>query len=166
MKSVTLKQVTLACWASIMLAAPLLATQASAMTANQTVLKEIKTVDATGQVQIDYVTADLVTPGEAVIYRVDYINDGTDPVTDFELTMPVPAEIRFSGVIDQGTSQRIVYSANNAQSFHALSGIVTTGNQGEMIPAVPEDITHIRWTIEGDMPAGTSGHVAFRGVLE
>ena len=143
-----------------------LSAQAQAMSATQSVLKEIRSVDPTGQVQLRYVTADLVTPGEVVVYRVDYQNDGTDPVTDFELTMPVPPQIRFSDVIDAAPSQTIVYSADGAESFHSLSDIVTRTDAGEIVPAQPEEITHIRWTMNGSMPTGAAGHVAFRGVLE
>lgn len=151
---------------ALVLAGLAFAAQAQAMSATQSVLKEVRTLDPTGDVSISYIAADLVTPGETVVYRVDYLNDGNEPVTDFELTMPVPSEILFSEVIETDTSQTVVYSADGGQSFYDLSELVMMTDFGEPRLAGPEDITHVRWTIHGNMVPETKGYVAFKGVLE
>jgi len=83
-----------------------------ALTAKQTVEKEVTRTLADGQVVTEQVEATLVVPGEKVIYTFDILNDEDQPVTDLVLAMPVPKEIRFiEGSADQEGAS-VLYSVD------------------------------------------------------
>lgn len=139
---------------------------AFALSATQTVLKEIRTEDAAGNVSVDYVDASLVTPGETVIYRLDYVNDADEPVTDMVLTMPVPVEVAFrDGSADRAGTQTL-YSADGGNSFSTRDALIVRRDDGSELRAEAADITHVRWIFSEPLAPGSSGDIAFAGLLK
>jgi len=136
-----------------------------ALTAKQTVEKEVTRTLADGQVVTEQVEATLVVPGEKVIYTFDILNDEDQPVTDLVLAMPVPKEIRFiEGSADQEGAS-VLYSVDNGQSFARREALSLRGNDGNSRAATSDDITHVQWKITGPIEAGQSDKVMFKGRL-
>lgn len=139
---------------------------ADALTATQKVQKEISVQQADGTTVTQLVSADQVTPGEKVVYTVDFLNDSTDPASDLVLAMPVPSDIRFL----EGTADRdgavVRYSVDGGLSFVERSALTLPAVGGGTRAATSDDITHIQWRIAGPVPVGASDAVTFKGRLK
>ena len=150
------------------LSAALLAfgTSAEALTATQKVEKEITVQQADGTSVTQRVSADQVTPGEKVVYTVDFLNDSTEPASDLVLAMPVPSDIRFL----EGSADRegavVRYSVDGGASFVERTALTLPAVGGGTRPANADDITHIQWRIAGPVPVGARDAVAFKGRLK
>ncbi|NNE57476.1 MAG: hypothetical protein HKN36_05160 [Hellea sp.] len=140
------------------------ATTASALTAKQIVQKEVVTTNANGEQTITYTDADRITPGERILYRLDYANDQREAATNLVLTMPVPGEVVFAdGTVTGGSD--ITYSVDGTE-FKPRAVLTVVNEQGEARPASANDITHIRWKIAGPVAPGEVGSLAFTGTLK
>ena len=64
----------------------------------------------------------------------------------------------------QGPQTRIAYSADGGQTY-VPRGRLTVVEEGFERPARGDEITHIRWSLVGALPAGATGEVSFRGVI-
>jgi len=107
-----------------------------------------------------------VTPGEKVVYTVDFLNDSSEPATDLVLAMPVPSDIRFL----EGSADRdgavVRYSVDGGESFVDREALILPAVGGGTRPARADDITHIQWRIAGPVPVGARDAVAFKGRLK
>jgi len=143
-----------------------IATQANALTAKQKVEKEVVTTNAAGQEVVSRVPAELVTPGETVVYTVEFVNDSADTATDLVLAMPVPTDIRYiEGSADRAGAV-VLYSADGGESYDARESLNVPAVGGGTRNARSEDITHIQWTIAGPVPVGATDSVVFKGRLK
>lgn len=154
-------------YSTLLLSAALcaLAPTAMAMTASQKVEKEVTRTAADGTVETEIVKADLVTPGEKVIYTLDLFNDKTEPATNLKLAMPVPPHVKYiEGSADKpGTVVR--YSSDGGQTFAAREALTAKAAGGVSRSATTDDITHIQWEIAGPISAGEADAVSFKARL-
>lgn len=143
-----------------------LGVSAQALTATQKVEKEVTVQQADGTSVTQRVSADQVTPGEKVVYTVDFLNDSAEPASDLVLAMPVPSDIRFL----EGSADRegavVRYSVDGGANFVERSALILPSVGGGTRPASADDITHIQWRIAGPVPVGASDAVAFKGRLK
>ena len=152
--------------ALIAAASILTSVSASALTAKQSVEKEIVVQMPDGTESITRAPAELVVPGERVVYTLSYTNDAAEPATDLVLTMPVPSEIKYLDESATTDDAKVVYSADGGQSFASRAGLRTTGADGNIRTATSEDITHIRWTVAGPLAVGETGTLSYKGILK
>ena len=141
-------------------------TSSEALTATQKVEKEITVQQADGTSVTKRVSAEQVTPGEKVVYTVNFLNDSAEPASDLVLAMPVPSDIRFL----EGSADRdgaiVKYSVDGGVSFIDRDALTLPAVGGGTRPANADDITHIQWRIAGPVPVGASDAVAFKGRLK
>lgn len=139
---------------------------ASALTAKQSVEKEIVVQMPDGTENITRAPAELVTPGERVVYTLSYTNDDAAPATDIVLTMPVPTEIKYMDGSASLSGVKVVYSADGGQTFASRPGLRIVDLDGNSRTAGSEDITHIRWTVAGPLAVGETGTLSYKGILK
>lgn len=138
--------------------------QATGLQASQTVHKLVETTNADGQTVVERVEADLVAPGDTVIYSLNYNNAGEAAAENVALTMPVPEEIRYVEGSAEYAGASVTFSIDGGQSF-ASRGELEVTLEGEPWTTLADDITHIRWTFAEPISPGETGAVGFRGVL-
>lgn len=138
---------------------------ASGLTAEQSVLKIVETVDESGETVTNLVPADKVAPGDTVVYALEYANGASDPADNVKLTMPVPAEVSYleNSATTDGVS--VSFSADGGERF-ASRGDLTVSVDGEPREALSGDITHVRWVFEEPIAGGATGKVSYRAVLD
>jgi len=136
-----------------------------ALTAKQTVEKEVTRTLANGQTVTEQVEATLVTPGEKVVYTFDIVNDDNDAVTNLVLAMPVPKEIRFIEGSADRAGARVRYSTDGGQTYASRDALVMPDANGASRAATVDDITHVQWNIAGPIAIGGSDKVLFKGRL-
>lgn len=142
------------------------AISASALTASQKVQKEVTVQQADGTNAVKLVSADEVTPGEVIVYTVDFTNDQAEPVSDIVLAMPVPSDVRFLEGSADKTGAVVRYSADGGDSFVDRSSLVLPAVGGGTRAASADDITHIQWRIAGPVLAGSSDAITFKARLK
>ena len=137
---------------------------AASLTAEQTVQKVIETVAEDGSVTTELVIADVVAPGDTVVYGLTYANDSEDAAENVALTMPVPGEVSYieGSATSEGTL--VAFSVDGGETFTSRGDLSMTVD-GAARPALAENITHIQWRFEDGIPAGASGEITFSAVL-
>ncbi len=148
--------------AAAMVCAPL----CFALTANQTVQKEIIITQPDGTTEVEYGDASLVTPGETIIYSLNYENNKTEPVSDLVLTMPVPEVITYIEGSAERAGTSVVYSADQGATFVTRGKLLVYSDGDISQVATANDITHIRWTLQTPVVPGQTGILSFKGVLK
>ena len=142
------------------------AVSVQAMTASQSIQKEVVSISDDGVETIRYESAELVTPGERIVYTVNFENNLDQPETNLVLTMPIPAEVTYmDGTATEGLGT-LTFSADSGDSFAARADLRIRDAGGEMQPARAADVTHIRWVIAGPIEPGESGSISFKGILK
>lgn len=151
---------------SVLLAMPLMATSAMALTATQTVEREVIVQNADGSQTVKREKADLVTPGDKVVYSLNYYNDKEETAANIVLVMPVPTEISYVEGSAEVDNTLTVYSADGGQTFEARDVLKVQSADGAFRVARAEDITHIRWTVGSAIIPGGTGTLSFSGRLK
>ena len=127
--------------------------------------REIKTVDAKGEIQITREIADLVVPGEELIYTISYHNQGAAPADGVVLTNPIPDQMSYSDGTAIGEGASVVFSVDKGVSFDAWNNLFVTDSDGTRRQAAATDYTHVRWVMGSTVGAGKKGSVSFRAIL-
>ena len=140
--------------------------QAHALSAIQKVEKEVVTTNAAGEKIVSRVPAERVTPGETVIYTVEFLNDSDAPATDLVLAMPVPTDIEFLEGSADRPGATILYSTDGGSTYASRDALALPAVDGGTRGARSEDITNIQWTIKGPVAVGQSDRVVFKGRLK
>lgn len=139
---------------------------AHALEAEQRVLKQVTVEQADGTKATKYVDADLVTPGETIVYALVFRNDKEEPAEDVVLVMPVPSEIVYVENSADTDVAATGYSVDGGETFAPRAALRVRQDDGSARPAEAEEITHIRWTLAKPVEPGEVGRLWYRGVLK
>jgi len=151
---------------SMTMAAICAAAPVSALTAKQSVLKEVTTTDDDGQIVTTRVAADEVLPGQTVVYILAYTNDKAASADGIVLTMPVPGELDYVEGSAELPETELTFSADGGTTFAPRDAVLTRDAEGKFVTAKAEDITHVRWKVLTSVAPGTSGELAYKAVLK
>jgi len=151
---------------SAAIAAMTFGVSASALTAEQKVYKEVQTKTPAGEIIYSRGEAKLVTPGENVIYALEYENDQAEPAGDIVLTMPIPSDVAYIEGSAETQTASLLYSADNGDSFAAREDVMTIDQDGSLRSAKAEELTHIRWKVKEKVAPSAGGELSFKGRLK
>lgn len=112
--------------------------------------------DATGAARRELVEPTTVVPGDRLIMGTRFVNGGAGAIENFVVSNPVPAAVRVAEVPDPAQ----IVSVDGGKTWGPFAAQVVRDEAGEPRPALPGDITHIRWTVPTVAPGG-SGAVEF-----
>jgi len=152
--------------ATLLLSTSLLSSTAMALSASQTVEREVIIKNADGSQTVKREKADMVTPGDKVIYSLNYHNNEDKLAENIVLVMPIPAEVKFLEGSAEATQARTAYSADGGKTFTGRAELIVTRADGSTSTAKAEDITHIRWIVGEGIAPGASGTLSFAGRLK
>jgi len=137
---------------------------AADLSAKQTVQKVVTVETPEGETVTTLEPADMVAPGDEVLYSLAYENAGEKPATNVKLTMPVPDEVRYVENSARQDNATVAFSADGGKSY-APRGALTVSMNGETRAALAEDITHVQWTFPNGISADSVGTVSYRAIL-
>lgn len=103
----------------------------------------------------------LVLPGDQLVFVVRYKNVGAQPASKFTVTNPIPRAVAFSGTAD-GTE---IVSIDGGKNWGFLTQLKVSKADGTLRPALPGDVTHVKWNLNQTLAAGSAGKLVFRGVV-
>ena len=151
--------------AALLVSTTLFGVTASALTAEQTVELEVVIKNADGSETVKREKADMVTPGDKVVYSLNYYNDLDEPAENIVLVMPVPGEV----TLIEGTAEldgvTTNYSADGGKTFATRQDLLVKTADDETRPAKSSDITHIRWQV-ASIDVGERGSLVYKGRLK
>ncbi len=120
------------------------------------VMLERATTDASGKQRLERVEPDVVTPGDRLIFGTRFTNRGPAPIEGFVLSNPVPASVSLAETPDPA----VLVSVDGGATWGKLAELAVTGTGGGSRPALPGDVTNIRWVLPQIAP-GQSGTLEF-----
>ena len=142
------------------------AVSAQALTASQVVEREVTVRNADGTQTVTREAADKVTPGDTVIYSLNYYNDEANPAENIVLIMPIPAEVKYMDGSADTDGTNTTYSVDGGKSFAGRDDLRVAQADGDKRAALAEDITHIRWIVGTTIAPETGGTLSFSGRLQ
>lgn len=142
------------------------ATPVLALTASQTVEREVIVRNVDGTETVKREAADKVTPGDKVIYSLNYFNDEAKAASNIVLVMPIPAEVTYLDGSAEIEGARSSYSVDGGKSFAERTDLRVMQADGSKRAARAEDITHIRWVVGTAIAPNTGGTLSFSGRLQ
>ncbi len=151
---------------ALLLGVTILPISALALTATQTVEREIIVRNADGSQTVTLVPADKVTPGDKVVYALNYFNDADEEAENIVLVMPIPNEVVYLDGSAELERVNTTYSVDSGQSFAKRANLQVILADGTSRQANTEDITHIRWAVRDPVAPKTGGRLSFSGKLK
>ncbi len=151
---------------TLMLGAATLSTPAIALTATHSIEREVIVRHADGSQSVRLERADTVTPGDKIVYSLNYFNDEAETVEDIVLIMPVPKEIQYLEGSANMDNVQTAYSVDAGKTFEARNILRVKLADGRNRAANADDITHIRWTVVKAVAPETGGKLSFSGRLK
>ena len=119
-----------------------------------------KTVIENGVSKVELAEPKVVIPGDRLLFTTRYRNEGTQSVTNFVVTNPLPSAVALSGEQTSGTE----VSVDGGKTWGQLGALKIAGAEGTERTATASDVTHLRWTIPAIAP-GASGEVQYHGIV-
>ena len=144
----------------IALLAPSLALAANNVTLSSAVFLEKTIADSSGHARIVLEEPQSVTPGDQLVFILNYRNAGNAPASDFIVTNPLPAAVAYSGSRDSAQ-----VSIDGGRSWGTLPALKIREADGRWRTARPEEVTHVRWAFKNTIAAGAHGKLSFRGIV-
>lgn len=107
-------------------------------------------------------------PGDEVNYSLHFTNPTAGPIRGVVFNNPVPAGLRYKAETASADRKDVTidYSIDGGKTY-SVKPLVEVEVDGARVkrPAPPDMYTHIRWTIQGPVPAGASVAAEFKAHL-
>lgn len=117
-----------------------------------------------------FLPANEVRPQDVIEYRLTYANSGAAAVRNVAITDPVPAGVQYvEKTAKRPGNGRVEFSIDSGKSFHAWPVKVTrTSADGKetTVDATPDMVTHIRWTLSGDLKPESDVTFSYRAKVK
>jgi hypothetical protein len=136
--------------------------QNSAVSLTSKVFVSREVTDAAGKKKNQLFPPDRVLPGEPLVIMLEYKNNGAKQAANFVINNPIPAAVSYTGVEQPWAT----VSVDGGKTFGALAALKAPNVKGELRPAIPADVTHVRWKFAQPIAPGTGGRVMFYGIVK
>jgi uncharacterized repeat protein (TIGR01451 family) len=140
---------------------PGVAIAADSVALSSMVFVEKTIADADGKAKITLHEPKIVTPGDRLIFILNYQNRGLTAANNFVVTNPLPNAVAYQGTADASAE----VSIDGGKAWGALAALKVADGLNRWRSARPEDVTHVRWTMKKAIPAGAQGKLSFRGIV-
>ena len=141
-----------------------LVAQSSPVTVTSSIQAVKEVTDAKGVKTRTLVAPTTVIPATPIVVWINYKNAGATPVSNFVINNPVPNGVHFTGLGEN--SGWGVVSVDGGKSFGALATLKVTNADKSVRAAIPQDVTHVRWTFAKPIAANGSGTLSFYAVVK
>lgn len=151
--------------AALLAGTTLLGTSSWALTASQTVEREVVIKNNDGSETIKREKAETVVPGESIVYSINYYNDRDKAAENVVLVMPIPAELTFTEGSADVDGAETTFSADGGKTFAVRESVIVSLEDNSTRVADAADITHVKWIVASITP-DQSGSLSFKGKLK
>lgn len=135
---------------------------------NSRIEKEVIVKDKEGREQVKRVSAtgERNVPGDEIIITVLYENRGRGISKKVVINNPIPEGTAYKGNSAEGKDSLITFSADGGRTFEEEGEVKVVDSSGKLRTAMPEEITHVKWTIEKELKPTEKGKVSFRAIIK
>lgn len=155
-KIMTIAKITSVAIPALALAAPAHAQSSVALESN---VKVERTITENGEAQTVLAAPEDVVPGDRLVFSTQYRNDSGQVVENFVVTNPLPG-----AVVLAENDDAFEVSVDGGANFAPLAKLTVETDMEESRPALPRDVTHIRWTLARLEP-GESGSLSYNAFV-
>jgi len=120
--------------------------------------------ESTGAVTTELRDADLVKPGEVVVFTSVFTNIGEETADEILVSNPVPENMIYTPFSARGENTVVNYSVDGA-NFGSPDSLTVVDSDGAERTARPEEYKEIQWVFDGELAPGESGEVSFKARL-
>lgn len=120
--------------------------------------------NATGEVKTELRDADLVQPGEVVVYTSTFTNISDEPAENIQINNAVPENMVYIAFSARGEGAAVKYSVDG-NNFGSPDSLSVVGKDGAERTARPDEYKEIQWVFDGELAPGESGQVSFKARL-
>ena len=132
-------------------------------------IEAVKVVVKDGGEEV-YLPADEARPQDVIEYRLTYANHGEQAVSKLSVVDPVPVGARYvAKTAKSPQSANVQFSIDGAKTFHNWPvRVKKTDAKGRevWVDATPDMITHIRWTLSGDLAPADEIAFSYRAEIK
>ena len=130
-------------------------------------IAEVETrISRNGRDIIQLAPADLVVPGDQVIYTLEIRNTGAAAVLAPSVRYPIPKHMRYIAESAVGPGADVSYSVDGGRSFDRPENLQVAGPGGQLRPAAAADYTDIRWQLKHSLKGNSVAFARFRAVVK
>lgn len=115
--------------------------------------------DLNGRERRMVVPAQRLSPGDRLIFVLDYRNAGNSPLDGAALTSPVSRHVML-----EAPDRPVEVSVDGGRSWGRLGHIRLPSGLGGTRIATTQDVTHVRWAVP-PVPPGGSGRLSYRATV-
>ena len=126
--------------------------------------KEETFINEDGEPETRLIPAELVVPGEVIVFTSRFTNIGTEVATNLVINNPVPENVVYIDFSARGDNSVVLFSVDG-ETFGAPNELTVSNDQGGQRSARAEDYSAIRWELQEDLEPGETGEVSFRARL-
>lgn len=126
------------------------------------VLAETRAAAADGTTRVSLAPAARVTPGDRVVFQIEYRNTGKQAASGIVIANPVPAAMNYVSPAEGSPAPEL---SIDGTTFGPLSTLKVR-DAGALRAAVAADVRVVRWRLAQPVAPGAKGQVAFRAVLK
>ena len=131
-----------------------------------TVQKQEVFVNDEGKSETRLVPAEVVVPGESVVYTITFRNVGGEPADNVVITNPIAEDLMYVDGSAFGPGMEIIFSVDGGNTFAKAAELNVVEQDGEIRDATAGDFTHVRWVMQNDLAAGAQGTARFAATLQ
>lgn len=151
----------------LFLAAPAaIAQEDGSLKLTSTILRQVEVENEKGEKEIDLVPIDKAVPGEELVVRISFINQGSEPAENILIVNPVPDQMFYVSGSATGDFTLATFSIDGGETFDLPEKLVVRDEEGNEKQASSKQYTHVRFTRVRALAPGETDEVSFRAVLE
>lgn len=124
---------------------------------------ETPTRAADGSAMMALMPAKKAVPGDRVVFVLAYRNTGAQPLNKLVFDNPLPAGVAYRAP-SQGSA--VPELSVDGKTYGPLGTLRVALPGAAARPAHPDDVTHVRWRLNGPLAANGQGQFAFQAVLK
>lgn len=162
---VQMKQIKKRLMAGLLLSVSLVAWSKGNVDLKNEAFKEVETVAKDGNKIKNLVPATQVVPGEEVLYVITYQNKGKEAATDVVITNPIPKNMTYKAQEAEKATTKVELSVDGGKKWGNLAELKIQDKLRKFRPALPSDVTHVRWIVAGSVLPNEESKVRLRAVL-
>lgn len=123
--------------------------------------KMVQYRDQDGTTRQRLAPAEEIWMGQQVLYTVQFANTTGQTVARPTVICELPQFMTFVPDVVVGPGATVTFSIDGGRSFAGDDDLYVFDQDGQLKPAPPEAITHIRWELDRPMAPGSTGYARF-----
>ncbi|MBN1378220.1 MAG: DUF11 domain-containing protein [Gammaproteobacteria bacterium] len=128
--------------------------------------KEVEVTNDQGEKEFKLVEPATVLPKDEIIYIITFENISNQPVSNINITDPIPNNSIYKRNSAFGAGTKIEFSIDGGKTYAAPENLKMKNSTGVEVSAEPENYTNIRWIYTDALQPGQEGTVTFRTIIE